>query len=310
MDFSTHAPEPFGFGKSIDDLESQIANPFRRQLISMETLRGTADFNGEMRYVTLSFRDGRLFECEIPSLEEGDTFMGIPIPMRATKFQNELKKRDIPTKKESGSITITDTGVSFYVYEGEIATICWTATDSQTENPDSTQNCLENDQSASPQPKTTPASESTNFTVDLPLPFKLGGTVEENIALLDDYFFNKKGSGTDLEGFLVIDDDGVEEEMWKIVSIIEDDTCVTARVDFNNENVTFLGVPIGPDNSLPVEETAQALEAKGLKVITQEYGLVLPDHYITIEPGDFICYWDQTYWSHEEFLAETVEPED
>ncbi|SDS57976.1 MULTISPECIES: hypothetical protein [Corynebacterium] len=148
-----------------------------------------------------------------------------------------------------------------------------------------------------------------DFTFDLPLHFNLGGTVEENIALLDDYFFNKKGSGTDLEGFLLIDNDGAEEEMWKIVSIIEDGRCVTARVDFNNDNVTFLGVPIGPDNSLPVDETAQALEAKGLQVITQEYGLVLPDHYITIEPRDFICYWDRTYWSHEEFLAETVEPE-
>ncbi|MGZ7495714.1 hypothetical protein ACXM2N_01280 [Corynebacterium sp. ZY180755] len=310
MEFSTHPPKPLEFGKSIDDLASRISNPFRRDLISMETLRGTAYFNGDARQVKIIFKEGLSTECEILVLEPGDTFLGIPVPMRATKFQNELKKRDIPTKKESGVITITDTGVSFYVFEGEIATIGWTATDSQTENPDSTQNCLENDQSASPQPKTTPASESTNFTVDLPLPFKLGGTVEENIALLDDYFFNKKGSGTDLEGFLVIDDDGVEEEVWKIVSIIEDDKCVTARVDFNNENVTFLGVPIGPDNSLPVEETAQALEAKGLKVITQEYGLVLPDHYITIEPGDFICYWDQTYWSQEEFLAETVEPED
>jgi hypothetical protein len=129
MDFSTHPPKPLEFGKSIDDLESQIANPFRMPLISMETLSGAADFNGEMRNVKLAFRDGRLFECEIPSLEEGDTFLGIPIPMRATKFQNELKKRDISTKKESGGITLTDTGVSFYVYEGEIVTICWTATD-------------------------------------------------------------------------------------------------------------------------------------------------------------------------------------
>ena len=39
-----------------------------------------------------------------------------------------------------------------------------------------------------------------NFTTEFPFPFVLGGTVEENIARLDDYFFNEKGSGTDLEG--------------------------------------------------------------------------------------------------------------
>lgn len=148
-----------------------------------------------------------------------------------------------------------------------------------------------------------------NFTTEFPFPFVLGGTVEENIARLDDYFFNEKGSGTDLEGFLVLDGTGDDEEnMWKIVSIIEGDTCVTARVDFNNSNITFLGVPIGPDNSLSVEKTAEALRTQGLTVITQEYDLVLPEHFITIEPYDWICYWDKTYWSQDEFLEETVDP--
>lgn len=148
-----------------------------------------------------------------------------------------------------------------------------------------------------------------NFTTELPLPFALGGTVEENIARLDDYFFNEKGSGTDLAGFLVLDGTGDDEEnMWKIVSIIEDDTCVTARVDFNNSGITFLGVPIGPDNSLPVEKTAEALKAQGLTVIAQEYDLVLPEHFITIEPRENIWYWDKNYWSRDEFLEETVEP--
>ena len=148
-----------------------------------------------------------------------------------------------------------------------------------------------------------------NFTTQFPFPFVLGGTVEENIARLDDYFFNEKGSGTDLEGFLVLDGTGDDDEnMWKIVSIIEDDTCVTARVDFNNSSITFLGVPIGPDNSLSVEKTAEALKAQGLTVITQEYDLVLPEHFITIEPRENICYWDKNYWSQDEFLAETVEP--
>lgn len=148
-----------------------------------------------------------------------------------------------------------------------------------------------------------------NFTTRLELPFQLGGTVEENIDLLDDYFFNNKTFGTDLEGFLITDPGDEHEETWKIVSIIEDGKCVTARFDFDNDNVTFADVPIGPDNGGSEDETAASLRAQGFEVIAQEFSLVLPEHFITIEPGLNLCYWDRNHWTHEEFLEETVVPE-
>lgn len=147
-----------------------------------------------------------------------------------------------------------------------------------------------------------------NFTTTLGLPFHLGKTVEENSALLDDFFVNEKNFGTDLEGFLTLTGTDGEEDTWKIVSTVEDGKCVTARVDFDKDNVTFLDVPIGPDNSLDVAETAVALRSRGQRVIAQTYDLVLPEHFITIEPRSSICYWDRTYWTPEEFLKETVQP--
>lgn len=147
-----------------------------------------------------------------------------------------------------------------------------------------------------------------NFTTTLSLPFYLGKTVEENCALLDDFFFNEKNFGTDLEGFLTLTGTDGREDTWKIVSIVEDGKCVTARVDFDQNNVTFLGVPIGLDNSLSVTETAVALQSSGQRVIAQTHDLVLPEHFITIEPRNSICYWDRTYWPQEEFLKETVQP--
>ncbi|WP_291313639.1 hypothetical protein [Corynebacterium sp. UBA2622] len=148
-----------------------------------------------------------------------------------------------------------------------------------------------------------------NFTTRLELPFQLGGTVEENIAILDDYFFNNKTFGTDLEGFIIAHDaDSGQEETWKIVSIIEDGKCVTARVDFGGETVSFAGVSIGFGDSLPVEETAKVLRTKGFEVITQKYDVVLPEHLLTIEPGGSICYWDKHHFSREDFLRETVHP--
>lgn len=92
------------------------------------------------------------------------------------------------------------------------------------------------------------------------------------------------------------------------MSIIEDGRCVTARVDFNNANVNFLDVPIGPDSNLSVAGTAEALSAQGLEVIAQEYYLVLPDLFITIDPYISICYWDKNYWTPDGFRDETVEP--
>lgn len=148
-----------------------------------------------------------------------------------------------------------------------------------------------------------------NFTTTLDFPFHLGKTVEENSALLDDFFLNEKNFGTDLEGFLTLTGTDGEEVTWKIVSIVEDGKCVTARVDFDNDNVTFLDVPIGPDNSRDVAETAVALQSTGQRVIAQTYDLVLPEHFITIEPRSSICYWDRTYWTPEEFFKETVQPQ-
>ena len=148
-----------------------------------------------------------------------------------------------------------------------------------------------------------------NFSSTLNLRVKLGGTVEENIEQLDDHFFNDKTFGTDLEGFLITDPGGEQEETWKIVSIIEDGKCVTARFDFDDQHVTFADVPIGPGISGSEEETAASLRAQGFEVIAQKFSLVLPEHFITIEPGLNLCYWDRNHWTLEEFLEETVVPE-
>lgn len=148
-----------------------------------------------------------------------------------------------------------------------------------------------------------------NFSSTLNLRVKLGGTVEENIEQLDDHFFNDKTFGTDLEGFLITDPGGEQEETWKIVSIIEDGKCVTARFDFDDQHVTFADVPIGPGISGSEEETVASLRAQGFEVIAQEFSLVLPEHFITIEPGLNLCYWDRNHWTLEEFLEETVVPE-
>lgn len=141
------------------------------------------------------------------------------------------------------------------------------------------------------------------------LPFEIGGTVKKNIAVLDDFFFNEKTFSTDLEGFLTTNTGSDQEETWKVVSIIEDDRCITLRFDFDDENATFAGIPIGLGHGANILNTAERLRKRGFEIIVQEYDIVLPEYFITIEPGESLCYWDKNHWTRQEFLEETVEPE-
>ena len=125
MDFTFTPPAPLVFGKSPEYYEARVADPFRRNLLTMETLRGKVDFGGDSRSLKMIFVDGQATEFEIMMFEKGDTFLGLQLPMRATKFQNELKKQNIRTKKECGAVVLSDHNVRFYIFEGEIATIRW-----------------------------------------------------------------------------------------------------------------------------------------------------------------------------------------
>ena len=125
MDFTFTPPAPLVFGKGPEYYEARVADPFRRDLLTMETLRGKVDFGGDSRSLKVIFVDGRATEFEIMVLEKGDTFLGLQLQVRATKFQNELKKQNILTKKEGGAVVLCDHDVRFYIFEGEIATIRW-----------------------------------------------------------------------------------------------------------------------------------------------------------------------------------------
>ncbi|MHC2850594.1 hypothetical protein ACUXOC_002072 [Corynebacterium mucifaciens] len=125
MDLSTHPPSPLIFGKSPEHYEALLSDPFRMKLITMETLRGTIEFPEGPRYVVIGFTHNQAVEFEFRNFEPGDTFLGLPVPMRTTKFRNALKKQGIPTQNDEGSILLPAHGVSFYSYEGEIASICW-----------------------------------------------------------------------------------------------------------------------------------------------------------------------------------------
>lgn len=127
MKYTYTPPAPLEFGRSVEHYRTIIQQPFYRDLTVMESLKGKVDFAGEIRHVSVGFTEGRALEFEINSLEPGDTFLDIPLPMRTRKFRNELKKQGVETINDNGGVVIPEQGVSFYIYEGETATICWSS---------------------------------------------------------------------------------------------------------------------------------------------------------------------------------------
>ena len=129
MDFTTTPPSPLLFGQSPDFYESIMEGCFRRELITMETLRGYVDLGTSTRYFSVTVENGQGTEIELKNIELGDSFLGIELPMRTTKFRNALKKQGIESVKDNGGIDLPGHGVSFYIYEGETATILWSLKD-------------------------------------------------------------------------------------------------------------------------------------------------------------------------------------
>ena len=139
---------------------------------------------------------------------------------------------------------------------------------------------------------------------DFTLPLVLGGTVEENIERCYEHEFNEKTFGVDLEGFIDIEDLDESSDGEKIVATIRDGRCVTVRIDGPDvEEWTFLGLDVEDTTN---EELVAALNDKGINAVAQYNGVALPDHFIVIDPGDSICWWDPGYWGRDGFLEHAV----
>ncbi|MEJ6550332.1 hypothetical protein PQI66_12335 [Corynebacterium sp. USCH3] len=147
---------------------------------------------------------------------------------------------------------------------------------------------------------------STEFT----LPFVLGGTIDENAARCVDHFINinEKSFGSDFEAFIdVVGADGngdLDQEPERITAMIRDGRCVTVRLDGPDASGwTFLGLDI---DSLTTDLLMTGLEARGIKAVSQYNGVALPDHFVVVDPGDSITWWDPNYWGRDGFLESAV----
>lgn len=146
-----------------------------------------------------------------------------------------------------------------------------------------------------------------NLSTEFTLPLGLGKSVKYNQGKFYESEINEKTFGADLEGWLDIEELEPGDDGRKIIAMIRDNKCVTIKMAYMDPpEDTFLGLSlgIGPDET--EEAFVAALAEQDIKAIIQYNGIVLPDHFVTIELGDSICWWDPNYWGRDGFIESAV----
>lgn len=136
------------------------------------------------------------------------------------------------------------------------------------------------------------------------LPVTLGGTVKEVSAQCYEAEINEF---EELDGFIDIEELEPGDDGRQIICRIENDRCVTITMIYPEFPITdtFLGIDL---NSGPgaEERFVEKLRAQGISAITQFDGIVLPDHFMMIELGESITWWDAHYWGKDGFHEEAI----
>jgi hypothetical protein len=147
-----------------------------------------------------------------------------------------------------------------------------------------------------------------DFTAEFTLPFSLGGTTEENIKLSEESSIVQKHFGSNLECFIDTSKAVPGGDIEKIVSMVETGRCVTAQLLLFEPDThhTFLGIPLEIGNGNDEESFSSALRELGVNCTVEEHTIVLTDEYVTIELSDYVCWYDRNFWSHSDFLEETL----
>lgn len=95
-----------------------------------------------------------------------------------------------------------------------------------------------------------------------------------------------------------------DSEGEKIVAMVRDGRCVTMRLEMREPDAhTFLGHDV---EDMTPDQLVIALKDQGINAVVQYNGVALPDHFVVIEPGDSITWWDPNYWGLDGFLESAV----
>lgn len=150
---------------------------------------------------------------------------------------------------------------------------------------------------------------TVNFSDEFSLPFILGGTADENISISEYSEIVKKSFGDELECFIGTAGFSLRGRSEKIVSRLVDGRCVTAELIFPGPKTehTFYGLPLASQEGNTDASFVSSLNSLGFEASNESGLIVLRSQFVTIELGEYICWWDTKYWTRSDFLDEVLD---
>lgn len=82
--------------------------------------------DGSRRSLRGSLEEEVFTSLEISTLFPSDTFLGVSMALRPIRFQNQLHDMGIESLYDGSSLTLPEHNMSLYIFENELASICWT----------------------------------------------------------------------------------------------------------------------------------------------------------------------------------------
>lgn len=133
MDFTFSLPAPLSWDATAKHYPSLEVVPFSIGDTTYWTAQGELEIGGNRRSLRGSLEEEVFTSLEISTLFPSDTFLGVSMALRPIRFQNQLHDMGIESLNDSSSLTLPEHNMSFYIFENELASICWTLPQSPVE---------------------------------------------------------------------------------------------------------------------------------------------------------------------------------
>lgn len=144
---------------------------------------------------------------------------------------------------------------------------------------------------------------STQFS----LPLNIGCSVESNRQLLFDSFISDQTFTEYLEGYIGAGVLGDDDDIEKVSLLVRGDLCVNCSLSLSpSTHHSFLGISLATKGSSDPKAFITSAERMGLTVVEQYNGFAFPDDFLTVNPGEYICWWDPNYWGKLGFVESAV----
>ncbi|MDU0479564.1 hypothetical protein QVA66_09970 [Staphylococcus chromogenes] len=87
---------------------------------------GYLDLDNKRRLIKGSIENEKVFDLELVTIEQGDSFMGVALSLRAIPFLKALRSQGTEADYDGESVVLKDYPIEVYFEKGKVISIVWT----------------------------------------------------------------------------------------------------------------------------------------------------------------------------------------